>query len=88
MTAQSFQSLPLISQKNILNSEGCFLMERKSLEVFQQLYQIKGFYVEVHKYPRTHKVIRINSFEKDTFLDKWLSCIDLSELDTFLRCHS
>jgi hypothetical protein len=88
MTTQSFQSLPLISQKNILNSTGCFLMERKSQDVIQQLYQVKGFYVEVHKYPRTHKVIRTYSFEKGTCLDKWLSCIDLSELDAFLRCHS
>lgn len=84
MTAQQFQNLSLLTQKQVLQTFGILLLEQETPEAILHLYLVKGFYVEVQKYLWTSKIIGMRAFEQETDLDQWLSCIDLSGLDKFL----
>lgn len=77
-----FKTLSLPWQARIICECGVRLAERKTADIFIELYQIDNFYAEVHYRHSDSEVIKITSFHDVCYLDPYFSTIILPDSNT------
>jgi len=75
-----FKTLSLPWQARVICECGVRLGERKYKDVFVELYQVDGFYAEVHYRQSDSEVMKITSFEDICYLEPYFNTIPLAEL--------
>lgn len=77
MTISQFKSLPEEEKANA-TWQGEYLIGRKTSQYNILLYDVDGFYVEVLVNNQSHSIEKFRAFQSTTFLEPYLSKIDIS----------
>ena len=78
MVLNHFNALPKKAQQEVLLAQGTFLSERADGPFRIMLYQLDGFYVEVHFFNLYNKVAFFSAFDTLEALEPYLEAIDVS----------
>jgi hypothetical protein len=78
MVLNDFNMLPKKAQQEVLLAQGTFLTERADGPFRIMLYQLDGFYVEVHFFNLYNKVAFFSAFDTIEALEPYLDTIDVS----------
>ena len=78
MVLNAFNTLPKMAQQELVLAQGTFLGERNDGPFRIMLYQLEGFYVEVHFFNLYNKVAFFSAFDTVEALEPYLETIDIS----------
>ncbi|HEV7329578.1 MAG TPA: hypothetical protein VGN63_00915 [Flavisolibacter sp.] len=85
MTLQHFRSLPLDTQRKVVQHSGVFLLGRTGVGVTAKLFQLNNFYVELFFNEKMSAVSRLVAFDDTAKLEHYLHLIPLTELQPLIR---
>ncbi|RYG33687.1 MAG: hypothetical protein EOO01_32975, partial [Chitinophagaceae bacterium] len=85
MTLQEFQAFSPNKQRRMVHAKGVFLLNREGVGLTAILYQLEGFYVELHLDTQSAVVLHLVSFSDTEALEPYLHQIHLTELQPLLR---
>jgi hypothetical protein len=77
-----FKTLSIPWQARVICECGVRLGERRTTEMFIELYQIDSFYAEVHYRQSDSEVMKITSFDDVCYLEPYFGSISLPDLST------
>lgn len=80
MVLNVFNTLPKKAQQEAVLAKGTFLAERADGPFKIMLYQLEGFYVEVHFFNLYNKVAFFSAFDNVEALEPYLESIDVSSV--------
>ncbi|RYZ19036.1 MAG: hypothetical protein EOO10_24925 [Chitinophagaceae bacterium] len=84
MTLQEFRTFSPTKQRRIVHTKGVFLLNRKGVGMTAILYQLEGFYVELHLDAHSAVVLHLVAFAGTEGLEPYLQQIPLTELQPLL----
>lgn len=84
MTLQEFCSFSPAKQRRVVHTKGVFLLNRKAVGITAMLFQLEGFYVELHLDAQSAVVLHLVAFDDAERLDPYLQQIPLRELQPLL----
>ena len=85
MTLQDFCAYSSSKQRRLVHAKGVFLLNRKGVGITAILYQVEGFYVELHLDGQSAVVLHLVCFDDTARLEPYLHQIPLTELQPLLR---
>jgi threonyl-tRNA synthetase len=80
MTHLQFHHLSELQQLSVVDKKGVPIAERTSPYCDLHLFQVEGFYVEIHHHKHFNVVTRINSFADTSLLEPYLQNISIDDL--------
>lgn len=85
MTLHEFGELSPAQQRRVVHVKGVFLLTRKGVGITAILYQVEGFYVELHLDAQSAVVLHLVFFDDTGSLESYLQQIRLTELQPLFR---
>lgn len=85
MTFSKFCTASRFVQKTVVLFHGVLLLKRKAKDLYAELYQVDGFYVEFFYRANCKDVFDIKCFSDPNGIDVYLKRIDLSEIQLLLK---
>ncbi|HEV7333798.1 MAG TPA: hypothetical protein VGN63_22375 [Flavisolibacter sp.] len=85
MTICEFRVLSPAMQRRVVHAKGVFLLNRRGVDMVAILYQVSGFYVELHLDKQSAVALQLVCFDDTNRLEPYLHQIPLTELQPLLR---
>jgi hypothetical protein len=84
MTFAKFCSSSLFVQKTVVVFHGVLLAERMVKDLYAELYQVDGFYVEILYRKKASEIFQVKAYADADGIEAYLQLIDLSALNALI----